>query len=72
MNIVEGVDLGQLKAHIEKVFDKKVQRVMIQADLFKGFDEVACLLEGGDMYRCLVSDGVQASEWSAVPKQEVR
>lgn len=61
--------LKMLEKVIFEQFGRKPVRMMFQLDLFVGYDELAVLLEGGDMYRCLIADGNQVSDWSVVQKE---
>lgn len=59
---------ASLVEQVSRTFGEKPVRIQTQLDLFPGFDEVAILLKNGDVFRCLVTDGEQVSDWMSVPK----
>jgi len=61
-----------LKAQIKTQFGKKVLSIRTQCDMFDGFDEMSVLLEGNEVYACLVQKGVQISDWKYIPPPEVK
>lgn len=64
-------DLNVIGEKFRVAFGQPIERVMLQVDLYPGFDEIVILAKNGMVYKALVKDG-DVLEFKLMPQEVQR